>query len=85
MLTLVNAKFKEFGTKPNCQLLFKVLMFDLTDVIEPTILCTIGGDSPLIDNTQNYSNDCQVSEKQACLTRFPSYLERVKSRFRPAD
>ncbi len=35
------------------------------------------GDSPLTDNTQNYSNACQVSEKQACLSRFPFYQDTL--------
>ena len=31
------------------------------------------GDIPLTDNTQTYSNACQVSEKLACLSWFPFY------------
>ena len=57
-------------------LLLKCLC-SLTDVVKQVhfLVPLERGDSPLTDNfyTQDYLNACKVSEKWACLSRFPFY------------
>ena len=63
-VTLVNAKFKEFGTKSNCQPLVKVFVFiNLCDRTFISWYLWKRWDYLLTDNDQNYSNVYQDSEK----------------------